>query len=459
MKLNNILSKTITVASIITNLVNALPTTNFFSRETTCLAATNGCPHLDFGHHAEVTNTLRYYMSLDCVTPVADNTYEITIHVTGEEQIDLKYLYSLKIIGVDGPEGTVQLYGYNEDTYLIDNPTDYKATFQVYGNPSKDDDCEIWMPNFEIQYEYLQGNTSQYNQTWEWGATAFDLSTGCHSYDNNNISQTDFPGFYRRSPKCEDVKVTTTISTETTTTTTTEETSTTSEETSTTTGETSTITEETSTITEETSTTTEETSTITEETSTITEETSTITEETSTSTEETATTTTDTSSTVTSSTSSFPGSVLDSSRVESSTATDISSAVASSTSSFPGSVLDSSRIESSPVPSTESGSVLSPADSTGVISSSITATSVDLSSDSSSIISSASPTSNTKASFSHTISTISSTAESTSVIHNPSSLKEVTFSSTAYSSLLTSYPSPSDTTQSDRNVVHYFYSK
>ena len=99
---------------------------------------------------------MHYSMTVNSVTWISGNTYELTIAVKGAENIDLKYLWSLKIIGVNGPQGTVQLYGKNENTYIIDNPTDYTATFQVYGQQSSDDACKVLMPSFQIQYEYLQ---------------------------------------------------------------------------------------------------------------------------------------------------------------------------------------------------------------------------------------------------------------------------------------------------------------
>ena len=155
--------------------------------------AINGCPNLDFTWHMANQNILQYTMDITNVNYIENNLFEITIHVVGAETIPLKYLYSLKIIGVNGPKGTVQLYGKNENTYLIDNPTDFTSTFQVYGNLK---DCKWWLPNFQIQFEYMQGDASQYWQTWTWGTSTFDLSTGCNNYDNQGHSQTDFPGFY-----------------------------------------------------------------------------------------------------------------------------------------------------------------------------------------------------------------------------------------------------------------------
>ncbi|CCC70495.1 hypothetical protein NCAS_0F00110 [Naumovozyma castellii] len=162
-----------------------------------CQSITNGCPDLNFNWHASTQNIMQYSMDLQNVCWLHDNLYEITIQVLGAEQIDLKYLYSLKIIGIDGPVGTVQLYGANENTYLIDNPTNYTVTFQIYGDNEKDTN-NTWIPNFQIQYEYLQGKAYAYADTWVWGTTSFDLMTGCNNYDNQGNSQTDFPGFYWR---------------------------------------------------------------------------------------------------------------------------------------------------------------------------------------------------------------------------------------------------------------------
>ena len=154
--------------------------------------AINGCPQLDFQWHTQIQNIMYYTMNITDVTLVQDNLFEITLHVLGKEQIPLQYLYSLKIIGVNGPTSTVVLYGKNENTYLIDNPTDFTVTFQVYATLS---DCQWWLPNFQIQFEYLQGDAAQYWQTWTWGTSTFDLSTGCNNYDNQGHSQTDFPGY------------------------------------------------------------------------------------------------------------------------------------------------------------------------------------------------------------------------------------------------------------------------
>lgn len=132
-------------------------------------------------------------MDITDINQIQDDLFNITIHVTGSQQIPLKYLYSLKVIGIDGPNNYVQLYGDNEHTYLIDNPTDFSVSFEVYATLTG---CKYWMPNFEIQFEYMQGKAAQYWDTWIWGTSTFDLLTGCDNYDNQGHSQTDFPGFY-----------------------------------------------------------------------------------------------------------------------------------------------------------------------------------------------------------------------------------------------------------------------
>lgn len=63
-------------------------------------AAINGCPNLDFNWHMSQQNILHYDMDVTSVSWIKDNVYQITIHVTAVKDIPLKYLYSLKVIGV-----------------------------------------------------------------------------------------------------------------------------------------------------------------------------------------------------------------------------------------------------------------------------------------------------------------------------------------------------------------------
>ena len=199
------LSRLANFVLLLLSFKTALSTAQFVSEDSltldrrtsgvTCSTFEPLCPNLNFYWHTDNQNVMHYSMTVNSVTWISGNTYELTIAVKGAENIDLKYLWSLKIIGVNGPQGTVQLYGKNENTYIIDNPTDYTATFQVYGQQSSDDACKVLMPSFQIQYEYLQGDAAQYASTWKWGQTSFDLMTGC-SADNNNNSNADFPTWY-----------------------------------------------------------------------------------------------------------------------------------------------------------------------------------------------------------------------------------------------------------------------
>lgn len=64
------------------------------------------------------------------------------------------------------------------------------------------DDGKVAMPSFQIQYEYLQGDTSQYWDTRKWGTITFDLMAACGA-DNNGNSNADFPLWYWVNPKSE----------------------------------------------------------------------------------------------------------------------------------------------------------------------------------------------------------------------------------------------------------------
>ncbi|CDH18103.1 uncharacterized protein ZBAI_09891 [Zygosaccharomyces bailii ISA1307] len=108
-----------------------------------CSGITPQCPDLNFSWHAQNTEIMQYTMNLLSVLWAESNIYEITVRIQGAKEIDLKYLWSLKVIGIDGPQGTHQLFGKNENVYLIDDPTDFTATFQVYGQAFESDDCKI----------------------------------------------------------------------------------------------------------------------------------------------------------------------------------------------------------------------------------------------------------------------------------------------------------------------------
>ncbi|CCK72863.1 uncharacterized protein KNAG_0M00100 [Huiozyma naganishii CBS 8797] len=165
----------------------------------TCGSVSNGCSNLDFNWSFKNQKIMKYTMDVTSVSFAegSENTYNVKIRVVGEQQIDLKYLWSLKIFGVFGPQSTIQLHGKNEGVSgLITNPTDFKAEFQVYGKTSPTDECKVWLPSFQVNYEYLQGDAAQYSGDWKWGTSTFDLSVGCDNYDNQGHSQTNFPSVF-----------------------------------------------------------------------------------------------------------------------------------------------------------------------------------------------------------------------------------------------------------------------
>ncbi|KAG0673400.1 hypothetical protein C6P41_001395, partial [Kluyveromyces marxianus] len=218
MRLSNIASKAIGILAIVQGTASAnLPelTDNSLAKRadstssvvdfvngkntgSTPVSFTNGCPCYDFTFHSQTQNTLVYHMDVLSVKWDHDNIYMITIHVYADKQIPISNLWSLKIIGVDSPDGgTFQLYGHNENTYLINNPTDWTATFRINASADPSNPDIQWMPNFQIQYEYCQGSATCDSTWWQtYKGSTFDLITGCNNHDNNQRSQTDFPGYY-----------------------------------------------------------------------------------------------------------------------------------------------------------------------------------------------------------------------------------------------------------------------
>ena len=216
MRLSNIASKAIGILAIVQGTASAnLPelTDNSLAKRadstssvvdfvngkntgSTPVSFTNGCPCYDFTFHSQTQNTLVYHMDVLSVKWDHDNIYMITIHVYADKQIPISNLWSLKIIGVDSPDGgTFQLYGHNENTYLINNPTDWTATFRINASADPSNPDIQWMPNFQIQYEYCQGSATCDSTWWQtYKGSTFDLITGCNNHDNNQRSQTDFPG-------------------------------------------------------------------------------------------------------------------------------------------------------------------------------------------------------------------------------------------------------------------------
>ncbi|CCC70076.1 hypothetical protein NCAS_0D04950 [Naumovozyma castellii] len=171
-----------------------------------CHSAYNGCRNLDFDYWFNSRNIMRYYMDVEKVMWLQDNLYEVTIHVHGQQQIDLKYLSMLYIHEIDGPKRGITLFHRGLNISDIISPTDYTVTFQVYGNFTTEIDfqCLIKLPAFKIHYEYLLDEQSVYKDTWEWGTPSFTLTNGCRYYDNEFRSYTSFPGYFW-SLECENL--------------------------------------------------------------------------------------------------------------------------------------------------------------------------------------------------------------------------------------------------------------
>lgn len=159
-----------------------------------CEQIYNGCPNLDFSYIPKITGEMPYTMNVISVNWIGGITYELTINVVGQESIPLENLWELKILSITGPSSQVVLYSHNENVYDISDPTDYTATFEVYGSP--DSTGKVWMPNIQIQYEYYVVSANNYYWNSSWGAKTIDLSVGCNNYNNYDQSQTTFPAYY-----------------------------------------------------------------------------------------------------------------------------------------------------------------------------------------------------------------------------------------------------------------------
>lgn len=73
------------------------------------------CPEWNFHHHQENQNIYPQY-TLEIVHIQHNNhddseTYDVTIRVHANEHIELKHLHSLKIIGIQGPQGDSSIMG------------------------------------------------------------------------------------------------------------------------------------------------------------------------------------------------------------------------------------------------------------------------------------------------------------------------------------------------------------
>ncbi|CAL9734825.1 hypothetical protein MOSE0_G00518 [Monosporozyma servazzii] len=171
-----------------------ITTTCFSNAQTVCNSNNiiNKCPEWNFDHHQEMLNVYpRYHMEMKNIQYAAAETYDVTIRVYANENIALKYLHSLKIIGVQGPQGTIQLWGANEGVTPQDFvPSDFTSTFKIHAN-ANGNPCNVELPSFQIQYEY------DYSDEWaanRWGQTHFDLMVGCGG-DNQGNSNFDFPAY------------------------------------------------------------------------------------------------------------------------------------------------------------------------------------------------------------------------------------------------------------------------
>lgn len=193
----NLIIALLLIAQTMGSLVNTQQHALHKRGNTKCKSIDNACPDLNFSWDFDNQDIMPYYLSIESVIWLDQNLYEITVHVMGAEQIDIKYLYALKIIGVNGPKSTILLYGDGDISHVITSPTNFSVSFEVYADTPKDN-CDVWLPDFKIQYEYLEGSAAKFSDTWVWGDSTFDLRTGCTIYDNNGNSQTDFPGFYWR---------------------------------------------------------------------------------------------------------------------------------------------------------------------------------------------------------------------------------------------------------------------
>ncbi|CCK71310.1 uncharacterized protein KNAG_0G02540 [Huiozyma naganishii CBS 8797] len=171
--------------------------------ETGCPATTiqHGCPHLDFDYFYENERiNPKFSLDLKDVRWLPNQKlYKVTIraYTRNGEKIDLKYLWSLKVIGLS--TGTHQLYGFNEGVLPEDfDPSDFTTTFLIRGRPDYEN-CIVWLDYFQLQYEFLDGHTAQYKEDWYnegFGKPHFDLSVGCHNSNNHGQSQLGLPNYF-----------------------------------------------------------------------------------------------------------------------------------------------------------------------------------------------------------------------------------------------------------------------
>ncbi|CAI4696709.1 AQG_2a_G0044260.mRNA.1.CDS.1 [Saccharomyces cerevisiae] len=131
-------------------------------------------------------------MDLLAVDWIESETYGVTVKVQGAESIDWKYLSSLKLTGIDGPQSCVEVTKSNKDC-SINSATEFTVSFPVYAQKIENEPCQVLMPSFQIEYEFLKGEAQQYSEGWKWGETCFNLESGCQHQSSSSKANCDFP--------------------------------------------------------------------------------------------------------------------------------------------------------------------------------------------------------------------------------------------------------------------------
>ncbi|CAI4907126.1 ANM_HP_G0096120.mRNA.1.CDS.1 [Saccharomyces cerevisiae] len=150
------------------------------------------CPNLDFGWRADECDRMNFSMDLLAVDWIESETYGVTVKVQGAESIDWKYLSSLKLTGIDGPQSCVEVTKSNKDC-SINSATEFTVSFPVYAQKIENEPCQVLMPSFQIEYEFLKGEAQQYSEGWKWGETCFNLESGCQHQSSSSKANCDFP--------------------------------------------------------------------------------------------------------------------------------------------------------------------------------------------------------------------------------------------------------------------------
>ncbi|SSD62238.1 uncharacterized protein SCODWIG_04001 [Saccharomycodes ludwigii] len=189
MKISTLTKAFVLAQAVVTNAYNCVPSGH--STQATC-SGSQVCPDLNFDFHRNQLGIPKYNMQLQNVQWETDNIYWITIRVYSDTQISIDDLFSVKIIGVNSPDGsTFQLYDRNLKVANIDSPTDFEATFRIYADV---DGSTATSGSFQIQWDYCKDVCSDTAlcKKWPYGDTSFDLQVSCNA-DNQNNAQGDFP--------------------------------------------------------------------------------------------------------------------------------------------------------------------------------------------------------------------------------------------------------------------------